>query len=227
MRVWLVDDREQNGNGCLEALLRQLERCSGADVRLLGVSPFQPDFVEAMRKLVPELLDLLVINERAWPEGARAQEVFGLGRGMVVVPGPERASRFQPLADMYPLVFAPRPLDTEGLWLALLAASAGQRREVRWQKEVARLQQRLQDRIVIERAKGIMIQRLAISEEEAYRRLRILARRQRRQIRDIAQSLLDSQALLAHDRNLFAVTDGWDAEPKGEMDEQTVLNADS
>jgi hypothetical protein len=60
---------------------------------------------------------------------------------------------------------------------------------------VARLQRRLSDRIVIERAKGILVQRLKISEEEAYKRLRVLSRRQRRQIRDIAQSLLDTQFL--------------------------------
>ena len=58
------------------------------------------------------------------------------------------------------------------------------------------LQQRLNDRILIERAKGVLVQRLGISEEEAYKRLRVLSRRQRRQIRDIAQSLLDAQALL-------------------------------
>jgi len=50
--------------------------------------------------------------------------------------------------------------------------------------------------VVIERAKGVLLQRLGISEEEAYKRLRVLSRRQRRQIRDIAQSLLDAQALL-------------------------------
>jgi AmiR/NasT family two-component response regulator len=58
------------------------------------------------------------------------------------------------------------------------------------------VQQRLSDRIVIERAKGVLLQRLGISEEEAYKRLRVLSRRQRRPIRDIAQSLLDTQDLL-------------------------------
>src|SRR5262249_5371243 len=70
--------------------------------------------------------------------------------------------------------------------------------------QVARLEQRLSDRIVIERAKGILIQRLKISEEEAYKRLHSLSRRQRRQIRDIAQSLLDTQLLLSPEINGLA-----------------------
>jgi two-component system, response regulator PdtaR len=70
---------------------------------------------------------------------------------------------------------------------------------VRWKKETAHLQQRLADRILIERAKGILVQRLRISEEEAYNRLRVLSRRERRHIRDIARSLLDAEHLFATD----------------------------
>src|SRR5262249_38808325 len=84
-----------------------------------------------------------------------------------------------------------------------------------WQAQVELLQQRLNDRIVIERAKGILVQRLRIAEEEAYQRLRLLSRRQRRQIRDVAQSLLDAQELLlpgAIPAPLPRHEDGWDAE---------------
>src|SRR5439155_19487784 len=83
----------------------------------------------------------------------------------------------------------------EALWLGLLGLGAAQHRQRQAQALVARLQRRLSDRIVIERAKGIIVQRLKVSEEEAYKRLRVLSRRQRRQIRDIAQSLLDTQFL--------------------------------
>src|SRR6516164_7091981 len=69
MRAWLVDDKNGASAGSLEALLRELEERPGTGLRLLGASPFQPDFTAAMRKLVPELLDLLVIHECFWPEG--------------------------------------------------------------------------------------------------------------------------------------------------------------
>jgi AmiR/NasT family two-component response regulator len=152
-----------------------------------------------MRKLVPDLLDLLVIHEPAWPEGSLTQELVDLGLGLLVVTSPERVERFRSLAEQHPIGFlAPSP-SPEALWLAIATAFAGQRRQLEWKVQVARLQRRLNDRIVIERAKGILVQRLKISEEEAYKRLRVLSRRQRRQIRDIAQSLLDTQFLFLPD----------------------------
>jgi AmiR/NasT family two-component response regulator len=205
MRLWLVD--EKNGSGAasnLETGLRQFEERPGSGMRLIGTSPYQPDFVEAMRKLVPDLLDLVVINERVWPEGAATRELLDLGLGLLLVTTAERAERFRALAEEHPISFVAPSASGEVLWLALLGAFTGQRRQIQWKNQVARLQRRLTDRIVIERAKGILVQRLKISEEEAYKRLRVLSRRQRRQIRDIAQSLLDTQFLFLPDSDGFA-----------------------
>jgi response regulator NasT len=203
MRVWLVDNKRGEEAGNLEALLHQLEAFPGGGLRLLGTSPYQPDFLTAMRKLVPDLLDLVLINERGWPDEAWSPELLGLGMGVVVVATPERAERLRPLADQHPLWFVPASVSADGLWLALVSALAGQRRHAEWKGQLDRLQQRLNDRIVIERAKGVLVQRLGISEEDAYKRLRLLSRRQRRQIRDIAQSLLDTQGLLLPEANGF------------------------
>jgi hypothetical protein len=51
--------------------------------------------------------------------------------------------------------------------------------------------------------RGLLVERVGVSEKEAYKRLRVLSRRQRRQIRDIAQALLDTQALLLPEMNGF------------------------
>jgi hypothetical protein len=40
------------------------------------------------------------------------------------------------------------------------------------------------------------MQRLGVCEEQAYKQLRMQSRRQRKQIREIAQSILDTQFLL-------------------------------
>ncbi|HLN29837.1 MAG TPA: ANTAR domain-containing protein [Gemmataceae bacterium] len=204
MRVWLVDEKSAAGTGPLEAILKQLEERSGGRLRLLGSSSFQPDFAEAMRKLVPDLLDLVVVNERAWPEGTHTQDVLSLGVGMVIIAGIDRVEQFRALAEQHPIGFVPVSPSPDALWLALVSALAAKERGTRWKEQVAHLQQRLDDRIIIERAKGILVQRLKISEEEAYQRLRVLSRRQRRQIRDIAQSLLDTQVLFAQENNGFS-----------------------
>jgi AmiR/NasT family two-component response regulator len=205
MRLWLVDEKSALGAGSgLEAVLRQLEERSGNGLRLIGTSPFQTDFSEAMRKLVPDLLDMLVINERVWPEGACTQDLLSLGLGLLFVASAEGAERFRWLAEEHPIGFvAPAP-SAEAMWLALLSSFGVQQRQLQWKIQVSRLQRRLSDRIVIERAKGILVQRLKISEEEAYKRLRVLSRRQRRQIRDIAQSLLDTQFLFLPDSDGIA-----------------------
>lgn len=197
MRVWLVDDR-RGDPGSLEALLSQLANRPDGGFRLLGARPYGPDFVAEMRAQQP---DILVVHEPAWPAEASIMELLGFEPSIVIATTAERSSRFHALAERHPLWYIPSVPGLECLRLALLGALAAQHRQAQWRLELARLQQRLNDRIVIERAKGIMVQRLGINEEEAYKRLRLLSRRQRRQIRDIAQSLLDTQCLLLPDSN--------------------------
>src|SRR5262249_50842099 len=107
LRVWLVDEKNNAVAGGLEALLRQLEGRPGAGVGLLGACPFQPDFPASMRKLVPDLLDVLVVQERAWPEGPWTEDVLSLGVGMVVVTAPERLERFREKAERFPITLLP------------------------------------------------------------------------------------------------------------------------
>jgi two-component system, response regulator PdtaR len=61
------------------------------------------------------------------------------------------------------------------------------------QREAADLRQALDDRKVIERAKGVLMKRAAVDEEEAFRRLRKLARDENRKLVDIAQMMLMSE----------------------------------
>jgi two-component system, response regulator PdtaR len=200
MRVWLIDDKQAGSPSALEELLRRLQDQLDTGLRLLGTSAFQPDLAASLRKLVPDL-DLIIISARAFPDGPWLQEVLDLGLGVVLVSGAGHVERFRPLADSHALTFMPPSASAETVWLSLLTCQAAARREARWHKEFAHLQQRLADRVVIERAKGILIQRLGISEEEAYNRLRVLSRRQRRQIRDIAQALLDAELLFTPEVN--------------------------
>src|SRR5438132_5108524 len=100
MQLWLVDEKSASGTGSsLETVLRQLEERPGSGLRLVGTSPFQPDFAEAMRKLTPDLLDVVVINERIWPEGSCTQDLLNLGLGLLVVASAPGAERFRVLAE--------------------------------------------------------------------------------------------------------------------------------
>lgn len=196
MRVWLVDDQTGDKSGSLSSLLRRLQDRPETGLQIVGTCSFQPDFTTAMGKLLPDLLDLIVLRGAAWPEGADLQSVLNLGAGLVVACPVEQLERFRSLTENHPVWFIREGPEVDEFWLALLGACAGRRRHLQAKSQITRLQQRLDDRIIIERAKGILVQRLQITEEEAYQRLRIQSRRQRRQIRDIAQSLLDTQSLM-------------------------------
>jgi hypothetical protein len=217
MQVWLIDDQSGKSSSSLEKTLRELEGRPETGLRLLGNSSSQSDLVTALRKKALDQLDVLVIHEPAWPEGWTNPDLLGLGIVLVVATTSERAQRFRSLANQYPILFVPPNCAADELWLTLMSAKSWRRRENHWQSQIARLQQRLSDRILIERAKGILVQRLQISEDEAYKRLRVLSRRQRRQIRDIAQSLIDTQYLFAPGNNGFG--DVWAEQPEREPQE--------
>jgi len=65
--------------------------------------------------------------------------------------------------------------------------------------EIARLNQRIEDRKHIEKAKWILVDRLGITEEQAMRKLQKQARDNRKKIIEIAKGILDNQELFATD----------------------------
>ena len=61
--------------------------------------------------------------------------------------------------------------------------------------ETRRLRQTLEERKVIERAKGRLMERLNLTEDEAFRRLRRAAMNSRRPMADLARALLVSESI--------------------------------
>lgn len=66
--------------------------------------------------------------------------------------------------------------------------------------EVEELKESLEARKLIERAKGILMQRLNLSERDAYERLRQRARDKRIRMKEIAQAIIEAEELLGTDR---------------------------
>ena len=57
-------------------------------------------------------------------------------------------------------------------------------------REAADLRQALEDRKVIERAKGLLMKKAGLDEEEAFRRLQTLARDSNRKVVEVARMVL-------------------------------------
>jgi response regulator NasT len=62
-------------------------------------------------------------------------------------------------------------------------------------EEAASLRQALEDRKVIERAKGIVMKRLQVDEEDAFRRLRKVASNSNRKVIEVAQEVVGAEDL--------------------------------
>jgi len=71
-------------------------------------------------------------------------------------------------------------------------------------REAADLRKALEDRKLIERAKGIIMKRLGVDEEEAFRRLRKLASNQNHKLVDVAQQVAAAEEVFRQmDHSLF------------------------
>ncbi len=66
---------------------------------------------------------------------------------------------------------------------------------IKLKKEALLVRQQLEERKLVERAKGILQQRFSLTEEEAYQRLREESRRLRRSIREVSEAVLMVEGL--------------------------------
>jgi hypothetical protein len=200
MRAWFLQGEERSESDALGCLVRQWAsrpENSRWSVDCLRWTPEVATLVQARQP------DVLLMAEPSCPAGPWLTDVLAQGVGLVVATALERADPYRLLAERFAVQLTPLPPSVEAIGLAVLSVAASLQRQRSWQAQIDQLQKRLNDRILIERAKGILVERLAISEKEAYQRLRLQSRRQRRPIRDIAQCLLDAQSLLSPETNGF------------------------
>ena len=116
------------------------------------------------------------------------------GVAIVLISGDDTIQLTDEEADASGAVaFLPKPVPPRVLdsTIRLAVARTGALRQAR--QEAADLKQMLEDRKVIERAKGILMRRTACSEPEAYRILQRSSQDRSRRMVDIARTVLDSE----------------------------------
>jgi len=87
-------------------------------------------------------------------------------------------------------------LQAERVKPVLDVALARFRREQKLRDELSDTRRQLADRKLIERAKGVLMARNRLTEEEAYQRLRTMAMNKKLKLADVAQRILDVEDLL-------------------------------
>ena len=95
------------------------------------------------------------------------------------------------------LAYLIKPVNPEELPPTIDVAIARFREMQRLREQVGELQDTIESRKVIERAKGILMQRRNIGGEEAYELMRQWARERQRKVKDIAQAIVDAESLLS------------------------------
>ena len=129
-------------------------------------------------------------------EAARQLAAEGLRRPVVVITGVEDQSLVERSIASGVGAYLTKPVDTRELQAAL-ALSAGRQLEFeQLEAEVDRAQQALEDRKLIERAKGLLMTALDLSEQDAFRRLQLTARERNLKLADVAARIVEQQSLL-------------------------------
>ncbi|QNN24629.1 response regulator [Planctomycetales bacterium ZRK34] len=88
-----------------------------------------------------------------------------------------------------------KPVDEDALRTALAVAWARFNQQHQLQQEVSKLKTALEDRKLVERAKGVIMDKLGLKEAEAMRKLQKQARDSRRTLADMARAILESSDL--------------------------------
>ena len=94
------------------------------------------------------------------------------------------------------LAYLMKPFRKEDLSPALEMAVRRFRQIQAQTKEIDELKETLETRKLIERAKGILMDRHHMSEEEAFKRIHFQARNQNKKMREIAQSIITAADLI-------------------------------
>ena len=171
-------------------------------VRSLGHDPIGPvgDGEQAVAKAKASLPDLYLFDiEMPNLDGlAAAVQLAGEGfrRPVVIVTGVDDPSLVERSIASGVSAYLTKPIDTRELEAAIKLAAARHAEFEALEAEVSKAQQALEDRKLVERAKGLLMSALKLSEQDAFRRLQLTARERNLRLADVARRILEQQSLL-------------------------------
>ncbi len=139
--------------------------------------------------------DLVVAEVAARDQGAAGAVAELEARLPVVLVAAECGPEFLALARQYPAcVGVAKPVHRSQLVLAVELARSRFASFRSHRDEVARLRQALEDRKLVERAKGIVMRRLRVTEQDAYDVLRKLSSERSQRLPEIARLVFEADA---------------------------------
>ena len=190
MRILVADDDPVVALGITRRLLA------------LGHEPVGPaaDGAQAVALAKSEQPDLYVFDiEMPELDGLGAATELtkqGLRRPVVVVTGVEDPELVDRSIESGVSAYLTKPIDDRELDAAIKLAASRQAEFAALEAEVDRAQQALADRKLVERAKGLLMTALGISEPDAFRRLQLTARERNLKLAEVARRIIEQESLL-------------------------------
>jgi AmiR/NasT family two-component response regulator len=188
LRVLIADENE----GALRELHEVLSRL-GHEVTPFAVSVHEA--VELIAKEDPQVAIVVVHND---DEHALAliAEAVEFASGPVIAQMPDADVEFLSRAAERGISAYVESMDPESVQGAIEVAVRRYREARQLYEKVDQLEGALGRRAVIERAKGVLMERHGVSDRDAFEMLRDHARATGRRVVEVAQSVLDGHALL-------------------------------
>jgi response regulator NasT len=190
MRVLVAEDDPLIALGLVERL------------RSLGHEPIGPaaDGPEAIELARANLPDLYLFDiEMPGIDGLDAAMQLagdGLRRPVVVVTGVDDPTLVERSIASGVGAYLTKPVDSRELGAAIGLAAARHAEFQALEAEVDRAQQALEDRKLVERAKGLLMSALNLSEPDAFRRLQVTARERNLRLAEVAGRIVEQQSVL-------------------------------
>jgi two-component system, response regulator PdtaR len=175
-------------------------------VRSLGHEPVGPardgaEAIELARTTPPDLY--LFDIEMPHVDGLEAAAQLaaeGFRRPVVVVTGVEDDSLIERSIASGVSAFLTKPIETRELSAAIGLAAARHAEFLQLEADVEHAQQALEDRKIVERAKGLLMSALDLSEHDAFKRLQQTARERNLRLAVVAARIVEQQSLLVPKR---------------------------
>lgn len=182
-RIVIADD---------EALIRMGLRTMLEDkgYRVVGEASDGKRAVELVQRLQPDLvfLDVKMPEMDGLAAAARIQEVRPTP--VVLLTAYSQRELVKQAQQAGVLAYLVKPVKEEDLVPAIEVALARFADLVQRDRRIGELEEQLATRKLVERAKGVLMQREGLAEQEAFRRIQQEARRTRRTMREVAQEIL-------------------------------------
>jgi AmiR/NasT family two-component response regulator len=188
LRVLIADENES-------ALRRLHEVLAGLGHDVTPYAVSVQDAVELIAKEDPQIA-IVVVHDDDDHALALIGEAVEFASGPVIAQLPDADVDFLSRAADRGISAYVESMDPESVQGAIEIAVRRYREARQLHEKVDQLESALERRSVIERAKGILMERHGVGEREAFELLREHARGSQRRVVEVAQSVLDGHALL-------------------------------